>query len=108
MAEGVERFKTEYLPGRRNEIYNRQTSIPDSQVGQIPFTYTTLVQAEAQSTVKVPTDASEDSTWMMPDFDDSSWPTGPTGMGYDGSKYLPLIGLEALSVVELGEARHVV
>ncbi|MFT4546683.1 MAG: hypothetical protein ACI9MB_000626, partial [Verrucomicrobiales bacterium] len=92
MAEAVVRWKTEYLPGRRTEIYDRQPSIPDSQSGQIPFTYTTLVAAGAAVQVKVPTDDSEDASWMMPAFNDASWSIGATGIGFDSSKYLPLIG----------------
>ncbi len=94
MAEGVERWKNEYLPGRRDEIYNRQSSIPESQSGQIPFTYTTLVPAGAAATAKIPTDASEDATWMTSAFDDAGWATGSTGVGFDSSSYIPLINLD--------------
>lgn len=93
MAEGVERWKNEYLPGRRNEIYNRQPSIPESQTGLIKYTYKNLFGSGAPVQVKVPTDGSDDATWMMRNFNDSSWTAGVTGVGFDGSKYVPLIGV---------------
>lgn len=93
MAEGVERWKNEYLPGRRNEIYSRQPSIPESQTGLITYTYTSLFGSGAPVRVKVPTDGSDDATWMMGNFNDSSWTAGVTGVGFDGSKYVPLIGV---------------
>jgi len=91
MAEGVERWKNEYLPGRRNEIYNRQPSIPESQSGQIPITYTTLVSPGDPVRVRVPTDGSDDAIWMKSDFDDAGWASGQSGIGFDSSDYLPLI-----------------
>jgi hypothetical protein len=94
MAEGVERWKNEYLPGRRDEIYNRQPSIPESQTGLIKYTYSNLFGSGAPVRVKVPTDDSDDATWMMETFDDSSWTSGLTGVGFDGSKYVPLIGVD--------------
>ena len=32
---------------------------------------------------RVPTDGSDDATWMLPGFNDSSWAEGPMGLGYD-------------------------
>ena len=54
---------------------------------------TTLVSEGAQTRYLVPTNASLQSTWMMPDFDDTAWATASFGIGYDeGSTYLPLFG----------------
>ena len=92
MAEGVLRFKAEHLAGHRAYI-DGLGNIPSSQTGQIPFAYTNLVSAGAQVVTRVPTDASDDATWMQPGFDDSSWAAGVTGVGSDSSKYLPLIGV---------------
>ena len=33
----------------------------------------------------IPNDGSVDGLWTDPDFDDSAWPTGPTGLGFDRS-----------------------
>ena len=95
MAEAIVRWKEEYLPGRRNEIYNVQGSIPDSQTGQVPFVLTQLVAAGDTVRVKVPVDGSDDAIFMEPAFDDGSWYEGTTGVGFDnGSKYDPLIGVD--------------
>ncbi len=43
------------------------------------------VQTDAPVRVLVPTDASVDSTWMNPDFDDSDWREGLFGVGIERS-----------------------
>ncbi|MGI9243958.1 MAG: CotH kinase family protein, partial [Verrucomicrobiales bacterium] len=102
MAEAVVRWKTEYLPGRRNEIYNRQTvgnggEIPLPQTDGNNVALTPLVQAGDAGFAFSPTNDSLGSTWLGAPadepFDTNSWISGPTGFGYeDGSGYEPMIG----------------
>lgn len=92
MLEAVDRFKNEYLPGRRSYI-NSSALIPDRQEGEQNFTNTTLVSAGTEAKVKVPTNGADDGIWMLPAFDDSGWTVGTTGIGFDTSpKYGPFIG----------------
>ncbi len=103
MAEAILRWKTEYLPGRREEIYNRQTigkggQIPLPQTEQSTFTYTPLLQAGAPCSAIVPTDNSLGVNWIgIPAFEPyntAGWLQGTTGVGYErGSGYQTLIGL---------------
>ncbi|MDG1070191.1 MAG: lamin tail domain-containing protein [Akkermansiaceae bacterium] len=104
MAEAIVRWKNEYLPGRRNEIYNNQTvgnggEIPDEQIGQASVTLTPLVQAGDTGYAFVPTDDSLGTTWQgapaNEPFSTAGWFSGPTGFGYDrGSGYESLIGTD--------------
>jgi len=104
MAEAIVRWKTEYLPGRRNEIYNKQTvgnggEIPNPQFG-IPSTIQIpLVRAGDASFSFVPSDDSLGLTWtgsvVNEPFDTSTWISGTTGVGYDRtSGYQSLIGTD--------------
>lgn len=63
-----------------------------------PGTEVTLLDTGAQARALIPNDDSIDSTWFKQDFDDSTWKTGATGVGYD---YGNLIGLD------IGEMRYV-
>lgn len=101
MQEAVDRFKNEYLVGRRTFI-DSQSTIPAGQTGMGAVTTNPLVSAEDAVRVKVPIDASEDATWMMSDFDDSSWTAGVTGIGFDSFDYLPLIGLDTNDEMRFG------
>ena len=95
MAEGVERWKTEYLPGRRAFMYSNSANLPDSQSGQLSYDFTPLVISGASSKTKVPTDASDSLDWTNINYNDSSWLTGTTGVGFDSSpKYKPLLGTD--------------
>ncbi|MDA7888320.1 lamin tail domain-containing protein [Akkermansiaceae bacterium] len=94
MAEAIVRWKTEYLPGRRNEIYNNQTvgnggEIPDEQTGQSLVTQTPLIQAGDTAYGFVPTNNSLGTTWqgapVNEPFNTAGWFSGPTGFGYDRS-----------------------
>jgi hypothetical protein len=61
-------------------------------------TSTTLLASGAPVRALVPTSSSVDTTWMAPAFDDSSWMTGTTGVGFErGSGYESLIGLDCLN-----------
>ncbi len=44
---------------------------------------TQVIAAGASAKVHIPTDNSLEANWIDPDFDDSSWTTGTTGIGYD-------------------------
>jgi hypothetical protein len=101
MAEAIVRWKTEYLPGRRNEIYNNQTignggDIPAAQSDQNLVTYTPLVQAGDTALFHVPSNDSLGITWRgapaNEPFNTSSWMSGPTGLGYEnGNGYQTVI-----------------
>ena len=108
MAEAIERWKTEYLPARRQYIYNRQVigrggEIPLPQTGGGPTTnYVALVANGAIAKVFVPTNDGLGNSWTghpsSEPFDTSAWLSGPTGIGYDrGSAYDSLIGLDVAS-----------
>ncbi len=94
MLEAVDRWKTEYLPGRRSFIESNGL-IPDAQEGEGTFVQTTLVEADAAVKAKVPVDGGDDNLWMLPSFNDSSWAAGTMGVGFDNtSKYPPFIGYD--------------
>ena len=105
MAEAIDRWKTEYLPTRRNYIYNTQIvgkggEIPLPQTGGEPTTnYSPLVAYKAAAKVLVPTNGDLGNTWTgNPTFeplDTTGWLSGPTGVGYDrGTAYDSLIGVD--------------
>lgn len=104
MAEAIARWKTEYLPGRRNEIYNNQTvgnggEIPAAQADQDLVTFTPFIEAGDNAFSFVPPNNNLGSTWKgnpaNEPFNTSSWISGPTGIGYDrGSGYQTLIGTD--------------
>jgi len=101
MAEAIVRWKTEYLPGRRNEIYNNQTvgnggEIPTPQFG-FPSQICPLIQAGDPAFSFVPSDGNLAFTWTgspaNEPFDTSSWIYGTTGIGYERTfGYDALIG----------------
>lgn len=94
MAEGIQRLKDEYLPGRRSYMYG-PANMPAPQSGGISLVYTELVGSGATAAIRVPTDASEDASWTGLGFNDSGWPSGPTGAGFDrGSDYDIAIGTD--------------
>jgi hypothetical protein len=98
MAEAIVRWKTEYLPGRRNEIYNNQTvgnggEIPLPQTGASSVIFTPLVEAGDACVSFVPTDESLGLAWTGVSFSPAGWIAGTTGVGYErGSGYQDLIG----------------
>ena len=52
--------------------------------------------------VMVPGDSSNEANWFHPDFDDRSWTSGETGVGYDiGSGYRDLIGIDLFETMRL-------
>ena len=102
MEEGLNRWRNEYLPARRNIIYNQQTSgnggeIPLPQTGENQWQRTTLIASGADAEILVPSDGSLGASWQGTPtdepFDTSAWTTGPTGVGYERSGgYETLIG----------------
>lgn len=49
----------------------------------LPFRVDTLLQEGDIARYLLPADGTIDSTWMLPEFDASSWASGNTGLGYD-------------------------
>jgi hypothetical protein len=104
MAEGVARFKNEYLPGRRNYIYNTQIigkggQIPLPQTSQEIFNYSSLLTSGAPVKALVPADNGLGLTWIgnpvYEPLNTSAWMSGVTGVGYErGSGYESLVGLD--------------
>lgn len=105
MEEAIDRWKTEYLPARRNYIYNRQIvgkggEIPLPQISDGPTTqFTALVEARDTAHVLVPSSGALGTTWTGnpadEPFDTSRWLRGRTGIGYDnGTAYDFLIELD--------------
>lgn len=50
--------------------------------GSVPV-LETVVASGATAKYHIPADNSLGAAWTSPGFDDSAWPTGPTGIGYD-------------------------
>ncbi len=61
---------------------------------------TVLLDAHAPVRAIVPIDDSLGTTWTMGVFDDSTWQSGSTGVGYDRSGFQPLIGLNVLGQID--------
>ncbi|MCA9149275.1 MAG: lamin tail domain-containing protein [Planctomycetales bacterium] len=49
------------------------------------FNDTTLIDESTTVKYFLPTDASLGKNWTLPGFDDTTWPSGPNGIGYDTS-----------------------
>jgi len=112
MAEAIERWKKEYLPGRRRYIYETQIV---GRGGEIPLpqntiaattNFTALVTSPAPVKAWVPTHGNLGLNWTgaaaNEPFNTSTWLTGTTGVGYErGSGYGPLIGLNVDSAMQL-------
>ena len=56
----------------------------------------TLIAAGDPASVLVPVDSSLDGQWQSAAFDDGTWPTGPTGIGFERN-----VGLETLVATDL-------
>lgn len=60
-----------------------------------------LVGSEVPARALVPSNGNLGMTWMQPDFDDSGWLSGQTGVGYDrNATYRELINLDVRSQME--------
>ncbi len=104
MAEAIQRWKTEYLPARRQFIYGTQTAdrggeIPLPQTGAGPTTnFTALVVKGAAAKALVPANGSLGLNWTgdpaLEPLNTAGWVNGVTGVGYErASGYATLIGL---------------
>ncbi len=51
----------------------------------LPYRVDTLIDTGDTARYHVPADSQDDTLWMLPDFDDSNWQSGPTGLGYDAN-----------------------
>jgi hypothetical protein len=117
MAEAIQRWKTEYLPGRRNYIYNKQIvgkggQIPLPQTGNPSFSYTPLLVAGAPAKAFVPADNSLGLTWIgtpsQEPLDTTAWLSGVTGVGYEhGTGYESAIGLNVDSVIKYNSTVYI-
>lgn len=105
MAEGIQRWKAEYLPGRRRFIYGSQIvgrggEIPLPQTGAGPTTnFVPLVVAGALVKVLVPVNGNLGTHWTghpaREPFATAGWRTGVTGVGYErATGYASLIGTD--------------
>jgi hypothetical protein len=103
MAKAIQRWKSEYLPARRNYIYNTQVvgkggAIPLPQTVSTTYHYTPLLVTGAPARALVPTNGTLGVTWIgipsFEPFDTTGWISGATGVGYErGTGYETLIGL---------------
>jgi hypothetical protein len=66
-----------------------------------------LVKTGASARFFVPTDDSLAKLWTQPDFDDSNWPSGPTGLGFDANAATANSGLYAYWPIEEGSGQVV-
>jgi hypothetical protein len=72
--------------------YTLDGSDPRTAAQAATVTEHVLITENATKRAIMPTDSSLDATWFNKDFDDSSWPSGTLGAGYDNaSTYDPLI-----------------
>ena len=117
MAEAIQRWKTEYLPVRRNYIYNTQVvgkggEIPQPQTGGANFQYTPLIVAGASAKVLVPTNGNLSVNWIgilsFEPFNTAGWISGATGVGYErGTGYETLIGLNVNSQMQSNNSVYI-
>ncbi|MEN8848963.1 MAG: CotH kinase family protein [Akkermansiaceae bacterium] len=107
MAEAVGRYKSEFLAGRRDEIYERQIvgkggEIPLPQKELAPGSSEDLVTRQSVSRYLVPTDGSAGLSWTggSEPFDDASWSSGTAAIGYDlGFGYNDIISTDVRSAM---------
>lgn len=79
--EAIDILLNEYLEPRREFLYGQMQFDPSS-IGEV------IVSGEPGATTGsyfIPTDESLGRSWTQPDFDDSSWESGPLGIGFENS-----------------------
>ncbi|MFP6900720.1 MAG: LamG-like jellyroll fold domain-containing protein, partial [Opitutales bacterium] len=60
---------------------------------------TILLDAGAPAKAFVPTDGSQGTAWTLPGFDDSTWQSGSSGIGYDtATTYRSLFGVDVIAM----------
>ena len=79
--EGIQILLDEYSTPRREWLYNTQVMADASDLPVI----LSGEPGSAIGTYFVPTDDSLGTTWTTLDFDDTSWKSGPTGIGYENT-----------------------
>ena len=69
------------------QMYMRRVRTLIDKYLKIPETgpSTTLLAEGAIASYFVPVDSSLESTWFTPGFNDTTWPTGPAGFGYENN-----------------------
>ena len=68
---------------------------PDAVMVSGGRTILSLIETGAALRANVPLDGSESENWFLPDYDDSEWIAGTSGVGYDrGTRYRDLISLD--------------
>lgn len=95
MSEGIARWHSEYLPGRRNEIFNLQTEVPPAQLGSPGINFGAVVfspasgnQAEEYIQLTNPNAAAVDiSNWKLSEAVDFTFEPGTVISG-NGSLYV--------------------
>lgn len=79
-------------PGGGTIYYTLDGSDPRTAAQSGTVTEHVLVAEKAAKRAIMPSDSSLDATWFNSTFDDSSWPSGTLGAGYDNAtSYDPLI-----------------
>jgi hypothetical protein len=94
-ADPAGRFSTEFYPKYPQQVL-------DASYGFLMQSETqTIIDEGAQARYLVPTSNLLGVTWVKPDFDDSAWPSGPTGIGFDQK---PAPTLQDLIKTDVGAA----
>jgi len=76
---------SQYSPAYPPQVPNASYGLP-----VVPM-FTTLLPTGALARVRVPADGSQDPAWIAPAFDDSSWSSLPTGVGFDRDGVTPFV-----------------
>ncbi|MCC7377471.1 MAG: lamin tail domain-containing protein [Verrucomicrobiales bacterium] len=118
MAEGIQRFKTEYLPARRRYIYQTQIAgrggeipLPQNQIPAVT-NFTVLLRQGAPAKARVPANATLGLTWTgdpaREPFNTAGWLSGTTGVGYErASGYQDLIGLDVNAAMSANNSVYI-
>lgn len=88
----IDRIRNEYLPGRRNHLFQFHGGTGGSGLVLLP--------ESSAVTALVPRDGSLGSSWQLSGYDDSAWLSGVNAVGYERSAsqtYTNLLGLDLLS-----------
>ncbi|RIK78383.1 MAG: hypothetical protein DCC68_15310 [Planctomycetota bacterium] len=92
LQQAVDRLENEYLAPRRTHLF-----VTHSQSSE-PTPVTTVLASGAAAKAYVPTDGSLGLAWTQPAFDDATWLSGTSGVGYDeDTTYNSSLGLNLRS-----------
>ena len=79
-------------PARNTIYYTTDGTDPRVPGSKVEFKNHTLIDEFASKRSIMPTDGEDNLTWFEPNYDDSGWPLGTKGAGYDrGATYKLLI-----------------